>query len=336
MQEESEARRRDNSINRKEDGEKQMLSRLLSWFFSSKNKHQSTRDQVLKPMHEIVSDVASELVETTIESIDDTSIDKTLNEVQPVRQSQPQRNRLRRSRFLRGILNLFQKNRNSTMSSIGLAARLNETGSDDSEMDERPEAPRKGLWEKPSSWHNQVHRITRPSFLSFPRRMKRYDSASSVAGIESSLSSVQFAMDDSYTDSDDTSLLHPATLGVNFPHPVYASKCRLLAAEDKRPDFLWTRTNPHVTPDMDEHTFLPAKAYTDTKVDDYSQYSLAKAYMKTRVSEAYRSVVSSSLYPSDEEKDHEDGNLYYGSFDSDDIPFDEIFTDASFFDMGYI
>lgn len=313
-----------------------MLSYLFSWFFSSKNKYQSTRDQVLKPMHEIVSDVASELVETTIESVDDISIDKTLNEVKSARQSQPQRKSLHRSRFFRGILNLFQKNRTSSMSSIGLAARLDETASDDSEMDERPEIPHKRLWEKSPSQQNQVNRITRPSFLSFPRRMKRYDAASSVSGMESSLSSVQFAMDDSYADSDDTSLLHPATLGVNFPHPVYASKCRLLAADDKRANFLWTKTNPHVTPDMDEYTHSPIKAHKETKFDEYSQYSLAKAYMKTRVSEGYRSVVSSSLYPSDEEKDHEDDNLYYGSFDSDDIPFDEIFTDASFFDMGYI
>ena len=220
-------------------------------------------------------------------------------------------------------MNLFQKNRVSTTSSIGLAARLNETASDDSEMDSRPETPGKTSWKRSLSLQGQVHRIKRPPFLSLAKREKRYDSTSSISGLRSNFSSLQFVVDESSSDSDDIPSLQPATLGVTFAHPVYTSKCCLLAAEEKRPDtsnLLWNKMKAGI-PGADEYNFLPSKEFVETTI-----------------AEGCWNVESLSLYPSDEEKekDHEDANLYYGSFDSDDIPFDEIFTDASFFDMGQI
>ena len=112
MQEEPEGRRRrSTSTCEREDGKKRMFSILFSWFFSSKNGGKSTKDQVLKPMYEIVSDVASELMEATVESIEEVSIDKKLTGARTVRQSQPQQKGTRRSRFLRRVMNLFKKSR---------------------------------------------------------------------------------------------------------------------------------------------------------------------------------------------------------------------------------
>lgn len=312
-------KRKWNWINGKKDGGKISVPLLLSCFSSSSDEdfERNTKDEVLKPLYYIVGDINSELMEATVESIDDESIDRKTKVDKRFRQSQPRRVDNIFSRFLTGILNRSEKNREIKTTYVGLARRMNETERNDSVTNEQRETKEKLSLKKASAYGYRVSHILRLPILYLSSRCKKNHAPKS----EHLAPSAQLEIYEQNADSDDASMLRPASLGVTFAHPAYTGKCRLLAddARLESTNLLWTKMKTDKSIETDDYTLPPTKKFVETTT-----------------AESWGSVGSSSLYPTDEQS-HDDGNIYYGSFDSDiDIPFDEIFTETTFFEIYQI
>jgi hypothetical protein len=299
-------------IGRKRDGEKRLISLLLSCFSSSNDEadfDRSTKDEVLKPLYYIVGDFNSEQMEATVDSIDDESIDK---KAKPDKNSQQTR-----SQFFRGILRGFKINREVEIACDRLASssRINDT--DERPTSRRPDRTEKAF-KKPSTsrYGYQVFRILRLPFLCSSTNTKKHDSRSFSTKSAQNDQNSQPEMKVEKIGSDDTSSLGSTALGVTFAHPVYTGKCHLLMEEanEDTTNYLWTKMKSGISVEIDDYTLPPTKTIVET----------ARA-------ESWGSGGSSLLYPTDEGSDEEE-TFYYGSFDSDVVPFDEIFTDTIFFD----
>ena len=303
------------------DGEKRLVSLLMSCFSSSDDDdvERSSKDEVLKPLYYIVGDINSEQMEQTVQSMDDelidqkTRADKTVQSIDG--ESMDKKARTLKtfpradflSRWIRGRGGKSRKTDN-----VGLATRMNETESDDG---------RSNITEKktPKKSFTRTHRILRlPAFLHLSKRNKKHDSQ--AMNITQSISE-EVELNEEKTESVDTlSVLQPSALGVTFAHPAYTGKCRFLteAARLDTTNHLWTQ--------------MKTNQVDDRKVDDDYTLLPTKTIVETTTAESWGSFDSPSFYPTDEQSREE--SIYYGSFDSDiDIPFDEIFTEASFFDI---
>lgn len=299
-------------ISRKRDGEKRLISLLLSCFSSSDDDDdfdRSTKDEVLKPLYYIVGDFNSEQMEATVDSIDDDSIDKKAKPDNNFQQTRP--------RFFRGILRGFKKMSEVEIASDRLASspRINDT---DERATNRPLGRTDKAFKKASTsrYGYQVSRILRLPFLCSSMNTKKHDSHSFSTKSAQNDQNSQLEMNVEKIGSDDTSSLGSTALGVTFAHPVYTGKCHLLMEEanEDTTNYLWTKMKTGLSVEIDDYTLPPTKTVVETA---------------TAVS--WGSGGSSLLYPTDEGSD-EEGIFYYGSFDSDVVPFDEIFTDTIFFD----
>ncbi len=310
MKEKSEQIRKDDRASEKKHGEKRLVSLFLSCFSSSDDDEfdQSTKDEVLKPLYYIVGDVDSEQMEQTVQSMDDESTDKKSREKKRIRLAkQPRLSEV----FTRLFGGRRGRSRKSEKASVGLATRMNETQSDSETTNESPNTTEKKMSSKSWSKRKQTHSILRLPFLL--RRTNKHN-ASTTKILRNTLSE-DFVINEEITNSDDTSQSQPTNLGVTFAHPAYTGKCTFLT-EDAR---------------LETTNHLWSKMKTNAELDDDYIVPSTKTLVETTTAESWGSV-DSSFYPTDEQS-HEE-NVYYGSFDSDiDIPFDEIFTEASFFDI---
>jgi hypothetical protein len=305
-------------ISRKKDGENRLISLLLSCFSSSDDDDdfdRSTKDEVLKPLYYIVGDFDSEQMEATVESIDDESIDKKAKPDKKL----PRRSDFRRRRFFGGILCGFKKIMEVEIASNRLASstRINDTKTNERATNRRLDKTEKAFMKPSTSRYGyQVSRILRLPFLCLSTNTKKHDSHSLSTKSAQNDQNSQLEMKVEKTGSDDSSFLRSTALGVTFAHPVYTGKCHLLIDEANADttNYLWTKLKTGFSVEIDDYTLPPTKTIVETAT-----------------SESWGSGGSSSLYPTDEQS-NEEGNFYYGSFDSDVVPFDEIFTDTIFFE----
>ncbi len=321
MKEESEHSTKSNRARGNKDGEKRSLSLLFSCFSSSDDDdadvERSSKDEVLKPLYYIVGDINSEQMEQTVQSMDDESIDKKARANKTVQsidgESIDKKGRAGKTFLLADFLSRWfrgRRGKSRKTDNVGLATRMNETESDDGTSNGRP--TKKKLLKK-----SFTHRILRlPAFLHFSKRNKKHDSQ--AMNITQSISE---EVEEKTESGDTSSVLQPSALGVTFAHPAYTGKCHFLteAARLDTTNHLWTQ--------------MKTNQVDDRKVDD-DDYTLppTKTIVETTTAETWGSFDSASFYPTDEQS--REGSVYYGSFDSDiDIPFDEIFTEASFFDI---
>lgn len=333
-------------INREKRREKKKLISLLSRFpwFGEIDSERSTKDEVLKPLYHIVGDIDSEQLEPTVESIDDASVDQKRETNKTCQQQR--RTDFLRSRSFRGILCRLKKIREGETGSVRIA---NSTRMNENEGNERTIHRRLGRMELKGL---KKPRNLRLPFLPSSRcrspPIKNNSSEFSCTSIEQNDENTQDEADEETTDSDYRALNRPTTLGVKFAHPVYTGKRHLVMNEDNRgsSNEPWNKSEshlldvdvddrtlppPHLLFEVDDDTLPPPHLFLE--VDDRGTLPPRNAIVETAKAERRGSGTSSSLYPTDEQS-IEDENFYYGGFDSDvDIPFDEIFTDPSFFEL---
>ena len=284
--------------NRKKDGwlhEKRLIS-LFSSCFSSSDDFES-RDEVLKPLYYIAGDSSSEQMEATVESVDDESNERHETIDKPFQRTRPQRIVVLLSRFSRGVLCGFKKNRDGETASVRIRSSTI--------MDEIDISLEVSHDDRITQLEMKVENIDPDDIscleytalgVTFPHPVYTYRCRLPMVGTN------QDTQNDLWTEME-------TNFSLEFD------------------DYTLPPTQTVVK---------TATAESWGSIGSSSLYPLppTQTVVETATAESWGSIESSSFYPTDEQSNEE--GFFHTSFDSDiDIPFDEIFTDKSLSYVDY-
>mmetsp|Transcript_6934 Transcript_6934/g.20059 ORF Transcript_6934/g.20059 Transcript_6934/m.20059 type:complete len:348 (+) Transcript_6934:80-1123(+) len=327
-----------NNSGRKRGGwlrSKKVISSFLSRFSSSRSPESTDQDEVLKPLYYIAGDSRSVQMEATVQTFDDQSKDR--NEIDDGYSQQARLN----AQF--SLLSNVRSD--SSFNSLdGTIFPEHMYGRDNPirfgpekptfateigvEMAENHQPKGRALSKlyspsilagmKSSGCRLRLRRFFKRTFMRRPNRQSKKCVSPSCSMEDSfcDLTTRNETKEDTI-DSDDKSL--PTTvLGVTYAHPVYTGECNVLLHNAKSgiEAALWSKMDRSFFAEVDACNLPPTKTIVETGV-----------------AESWRSVSSSSMYPTDEQSVEQDF-FYSSSFDSDvDIPFDETFP-GNVFESG--